>query len=130
MTQFVAVTSTNAAKIFNVYPRKGRIDVGSDADIVVWKDEMRTISASTHHHKVDFNIFEGMNVHGVAEVTISRGVIVWRDNQLFHRNGHGRYVPRPCFGPVFDHVEAREKVRDPLNRKVDREPYDGPVIQL
>src|SRR3546814_16552129 len=57
--EFVAITSTNAAKIFNIYPRKGAIEIGADADILVWDPEKRrTISKASHHQKIDFNIFE------------------------------------------------------------------------
>ena len=62
---------------------QGSISVGADADIVVWNGfQRRVISAKTHHHAVDFNIFEGMEVFGVADVTISRGRVVWRDGTL------------------------------------------------
>jgi dihydropyrimidinase len=129
--QFVGVTSANAARIFNIYPRKGRIDVGSDADIVIWDGQAkRIISKETHHHAVDFNIFEGQEVSGVADVTISRGVVVWEHGRLFTKPGHGRYIPRPCFGPVFSSVPARDLQRDEEKRKVHRKPYDGPVIKV
>jgi len=126
---FVRVTSSNAARVFNVYPHKGRIDVGSDADIVVWDPKAnRTISASTHHHAVDFNIFEGMKVTGVAAVTISRGKVVWENGKLFTVKGSGKFVPRPCFGTAFDGITTRDEVRDERQRKVNREPYSGPVF--
>jgi len=125
-SQFVAVTSTNAAKIFNVYPRKGRIAIGSDADIVIWNsDATRTISAKTHHHAVDFNIFEGMEVHGVCELTISRGMVVWENGKLYTTKGHGKFVPRPPFGPIFDGIHARDIARDERKLKVKRDPYVG-----
>eukprot|EP01134_Creolimax_fragrantissima_P001166 CFRG1166T1 len=129
-SQFVAVTSTNAAKIFNIYPRKGRIAVGSDADIVVWDpNEKRTISAKTHHQAVNFNIFEGQTVTGVAKVTISRGSIVWIDNELKTTNGAGRFIETPAnCSFVYDRVNIRSEIRKPV--KVERDPYTGPVASV
>ncbi len=102
-SQFVAVTSTNTARIFNIYPRKGAIQVGADADIVIWDPKLsRTISAETHHQKVDFNVFEGMEVEGNAAVTLSRGEVAWEDGQLTTRQGAGRHVERPCFPPYWE----------------------------
>lgn len=130
-SEFVAVTSTNAAKIFNIYPQKGVIQPGADADVVVWDGKSsRVISKDTHHHAVDFNIFEGMKVHGIANVTISRGRVVWEDGELKTEQGWGKFVPRPCFGCVFDGIKERDEARDIAKRKVEREPYAGEVIQL
>ena len=97
-SEFVAATSTNAARIFNVHPRKGTIAPGSDADIVVWDPKAtRTLGVATHHSRNDFSIFEGMQVTGAAAVTMSRGTILWNNGQLQPREGHGQYVMRPCF---------------------------------
>lgn len=98
--KFVAITSTNAAKIFNLYPRKGRIEAGSDADIVIWNAQAtRTISAQTHHQACDFNIFEGMQCHGVPEFVVVKGRVCVDDGQLRVAEGHGTFVETPVFPP-------------------------------
>jgi dihydropyrimidinase len=112
--EFVAITSTNAAKIFNIYPRKGAIEVGADADIVVWDPEKtRTISKDTHHQNIDFNIFEGMTVRGVNVVTLSQGRIVYRDGDVRTVKGAGRYVERPTFAPFYGAMERNRSAREP-----------------
>ncbi|KON66158.1 D-hydantoinase/dihydropyrimidinase [Komagataeibacter europaeus] len=95
--EFVAITSTNTARIFNMLPRKGCIAVGADADLVLWDGQgTRTISARTHHQNVDYNIYEGMTVTGVARRTISAGRVVWDDGDLRAIRGAGRYIERPA----------------------------------
>ena len=112
-TQFVAVTSTNAAKVFNVYPQKGVIQVGSDADIVVWDpNASRTISAKTHHQACDFNVFEGMEVRGVADSVLTRGRVVKEEGRLQVERGSGSYVRTKPYAPfVYDLVKKRDQVR-------------------
>jgi dihydropyrimidinase len=112
--EFVAVTSTNCAKIFNIYPQKGAIAVGADADIVVWDpNASRTISVDTHHQNIDFNIYEGMEVSGVAATTISQGKVVWTDGELRTVEGAGRYIKRPPFAPYFDAMAKARAAAEP-----------------
>ena len=100
--EFVAITSANCARIFNIYPRKGAVAVGADADLVVWDPAAhKTISVKTHHQNVDFNVFEGMEVTGLASHTLSRGVLTWKDGDLRAVKGAGRYVKRPAYPASF-----------------------------
>jgi len=114
MNEFVAVTSTNAAQIFNVYPRKGSVAVGADADIVVWDPEAtKSISAKTHFQKVDYNIFEGMTVKGCASHTLSQGKVVYADGKLDVERGAGCYVNRPAFAPYYEALRVKARLAEP-----------------
>ncbi|KAM9310444.1 dihydropyrimidinase [Pholidichthys leucotaenia] len=128
--RFVAVTSSTAAKIFNIYPQKGRIAKNSDADVVIWDPNMtRRISAKTHHQAVDYNIFEGMLCHGVPIVTISRGNVVFEDGQLQVSPGHGKFIPRRAFSEfVYKRIRQRDQVEKPT--AVIRKPYEGKVVSV
>ncbi|UXY09776.1 dihydropyrimidinase [Kosakonia sp. ML.JS2a] len=113
-SEFVAITSANTARLFNIYPRKGCVAPGADADLVLWDPQgSKTLSASSHHSRNDFNIFEGRVVTGVPAYTISQGVVVWADGELRAREGAGRYIKRPPFGPDFSAAAAWERQRAP-----------------
>ncbi len=119
MSEFVAVTSTNSAKIFNIYPRKGMIAAGSDADLAIFDPQAtHTISVKTHHQNVDFNIFEGMELTGINVATVSQGKVVYKDGDVRTESGVGRYVDRPCFAPYYAAVEKRSSAIAPTS--VDR----------
>ena len=112
--EFVAATSANAAKIFNIYPRKGSVSPGADADLVVWDPEReRTISKETHHQNVDFNIFEGMRVRGANIATISQGKVVYQDGELRVERGAGRYINRPVYAPYYEALETTTRRNAP-----------------
>jgi len=93
--RWVEIVSTAPAKLFGMYPRKGAIAVGSDADIVVYDPSRRhTISAKTHHMDVDYSCYEGREVQGASEVVLSRGSVVVRDGEFTGRKGAGRFIKR------------------------------------
>jgi dihydropyrimidinase len=99
LNRFVELTSTNVAKLFGLYPRKGTIAVGSDADIVVWDPEKAlTISADSHHSNVDYNLFEGTKVTGAPEVVMVRGQVIVEQDELVGAPGDGQFVKRARFG--------------------------------
>ena len=114
MNEFVKVTSTNAAQIFNIYPRKGTISVGADADIVVWDPEAtKTISAKTHHQNIDFNIFEGMKVKGCASHTISAAKVVYANGELKVERGAGKYIDRPAYASFYQGLDVQAEINKP-----------------
>jgi dihydropyrimidinase len=95
LNRFVELTSTSPAKIFGLFPRKGTIAPGSDADIVVFNpDQKTTLSAKTLHMKVDYNPYEGREVIGVSETVISRGRIVIEKGKFVGRPGAGAFLKR------------------------------------
>ena len=97
-SEFVRVTSANAAQIFNMYPRKGVVAVGADADLVVWDPNgTRTISAKTQFAKGGFNVFEGRTVKGINTHTIAAGNLVFVKGDLRAVEGAGRHIDRPAF---------------------------------
>ena len=99
LNRMVELLSTNPAKLFGLYPRKGTIAVGSDADIVVFDPEKQvTISASTHHSKSDYNLFEGTEVTGVPEVVLLRGSVLVENDELVASPGVGQFIARAKFG--------------------------------
>ncbi len=90
---FVALTSTNAAKLYGLYPRKGTIAVGSDADIVIWDtDASVTIANVMLHHDVDYTPYEGMVVNAWPAITLSRGEVVWSNPDVVTAPGRGQYL--------------------------------------
>jgi dihydropyrimidinase len=97
--RFVELVSTNIAKLFGLYPRKGTIAPGSDADIVVWDPEKTlTISAKTHHTNINYNLFEGTEVTGAPEVVLVRGQVIVENDELVGKPGDGQFVKRARFG--------------------------------
>ena len=95
LNRFVEITSTAPARIFGMYPRKGEIAPGSDADLVLWDPNAAyTISARTHHMRVDYSMFEGYEIRGNAKTVISRGEVIVDNNQFRGKPGRGAYLRR------------------------------------
>ncbi len=98
LNRFVELTSTAAAKIFGLFPRKGTVAVGSDADIVVFDpNEEMTISAASHHMAVDYSCYEGWTIRGVTQTVLSRGQVVIEDSKFVGRDGAGQFLKRGTF---------------------------------
>src|SRR5262245_8605341 len=98
VNRFVELTSTAAAKIFGLFPKKGTIAVGSDADIVIFNPEReQVISAATHHMRVDYSAYEGRKVRGVTEIVLSRGNVIVEDGAFKGKAGQGRFLKRSAF---------------------------------
>jgi dihydropyrimidinase len=99
LNRMVELLSTNPAKLFGLYPRKGTIAPGSDADIVVFDPERRhLVSAATHHSRVDYNLYEGTEVTGSPEIVLLRGNVLVENGALIAEPGVGQFVERAAFG--------------------------------
>ncbi|WP_118134303.1 dihydropyrimidinase [Oceanicella sp. SM1341] len=124
--EFVAVTSTNIAKILNVYPRKGAIVEGADADIVVWDPKLsRTITAASQKSIIDYNVFEGFEVSAQPRYTLSRGDVVWAHGQNSQpQPGRGKFIPRPPFPSAHKALSKWKELTTP--RKIARDPQNIP----
>ncbi len=102
MNQLVDLCCTQPARLFGMFPRKGTIAAGSDADIVVWDSEKPlTLSASTHHSKCDYNLFEGTEVIGAPEVVLVRGQVIVDHDNLVASPGAGQFLSRARFGEML-----------------------------
>jgi len=103
LNRFVELVSTTPARLFGLYPRKGTLAAGSDADIVVWDPQAsHVISAKTHHMRVDYSMFEGFTVKGNAKLVMSRGEVIVEDGQFHGRAGRGQFLKRAARGGAWN----------------------------
>lgn len=109
VTDYVRLTSTECARIFNIYPKKGAILAGSDADIIILNPNSSfEISSSSHHSRSDTNVYEGRTGKGKVEVTIAGGKIVWSNGELKVVPGSGKYIKMSPFGYLFDGLDKSD----------------------
>ena len=102
LNRFVEVVSTTPARLFGLYPRKGTIAPGSDADLVIWDPNAdHVISARTHHMRVDYSMFEGWKVKGNARTVLSRGDVIVENGHYFGRAGRGQFLKRAARGGAW-----------------------------
>jgi dihydropyrimidinase len=102
LNRFVEIASTAPARIFGMYPQKGEIAPGSDADLVIWDPNAAyTISAKTHHMRVDYSMFEGFQCRGNARTVLSRGEVIVDGNRFLGKPGRGRYLKRAARGGAW-----------------------------
>jgi dihydropyrimidinase len=108
LNRMVELLSTNPARFFGLYPRKGTIAVGSDADLVVFDPRKKlTLSARTHHSNVDYNLYEGTEVTGAPETVLVRGQVIVDNDELVAEPGAGRFVKRARFGEALSASPVR-----------------------
>ncbi|XP_073283802.1 dihydropyrimidinase isoform X2 [Primulina huaijiensis] len=123
-SDFVRLTSTECARIFNIYPRKGAILVGSDADIIILNPNSSfEITSATHHSRSDTNVYEGRKGKGKIEVTIAGGKIVWENEELKVFPGSGKYIEMPPYNYLFDGIEKADldylsSLKAPVKRSI------------
>ncbi len=126
MNEFVAVTSTNIAKILNMYPKKGAIVEGADADIIVWDPERtKTISAATQQSAIDYNVFEGFELKGLPRFTLTRGQCVVTEDKIETQEGHGKFVARDAYPAVNRALSQWKELTAP--HPVQRDPSKMPA---
>jgi dihydropyrimidinase len=114
MNEFVAVTSTNIAKILNMYPKKGAIVEGADADIIVWDPKRKKkISAKSQQSVIDYNVFEGIEVTGLPRFVFTRGELVVDESKVDAKPGHGEFVKRDAFPAVNKALSTWKEVTAP-----------------
>lgn len=113
INRFVELTSTNAAKIYGLYPRKGTIAIGADADLCIWDDTHGwTISNDCFHHNVDYTPYEGLEVTAWPAVTLSRGKVVARYHDFTGKRGDGQFVPALETAPRYASTNTQDELRD------------------